>query len=168
MTIFGQEPLTYTEIMQADGISKMELYTRAKLWFANAYNSANDVLQMDNKEGGQIIGKAIMQYKPTVFSGSAATKGNIKYTIKIFVKEGRYKYEITDFIHDPNGNRYGKWSMSLITTNEECYSPKPMAKNWSDKVWRDIKNQIENNMNPLIVSLKQGMIKQVETETDDW
>ena len=168
MTIFGQEPLAYTEVIQADSISQSELYTRAKLWFATAYNSANDVLQMDNKEGGQIIGKAIMKYNPTVFSGSEQTKGSIKYTIKIFVKDGRYKYEITDFIHDPYGNQYGKSSMGLITTNEECPNPKPMAKKWSNKVWRDIKNQIENNMTSLIVSLKQGMIKPAETETDDW
>ena len=168
MTIFGQEPLTYTEVIQVDSISQNELYNRAKLWFTTTYNSANDVLQMDNKESGQIIGKAIMKYNPTVFSGSEQTKGSIKYTIKIFVKEGRYKYEISDFIHDPYGNQYGKSSMGLITTNEECPNPKPMAKKWSNKVWRDIKNQIENNMTSLVLSLKKGMMKQAETETDDW
>ena len=168
MTVFGQEQLTYTEVIQSDSTSKNVLYNRAKLWFTTVYNSSSDVLQMDNKEEGQIIGKAIMKYNPTVFSGSEQTKGTIKYTIKIFVKDGRYKYEITDFIHDPYGNQYGKSSVGLITTDEECPTPKPMAKKWSNKVWRDIKNQIENNMTSLIASLKQGMTKQAESETDDW
>jgi hypothetical protein len=168
MTVFGQDPLTYTEVVQTDSASKNELYNRAKLWFVNAYNSASDVLQMDNKEEGQIIGKAIMKYNPTVFSGSEQTKGNIKYTIKIFVKDSRYKYEITDFVHDPYGNQYGKTSMGLITTDEECPNPKSMAKGWSNKVWRDIKNQIESNMTSLIASLKQSMTKQAESKSDDW
>jgi hypothetical protein len=168
MTIFGQDKLTYTEVIQVDSISKKELYNRAKLWFANAYNSANDVLQLENKENGQIIGKAIMKYNPTVFVGSAATKGSIKYTIKIFVKEGRYKYEIIDFIHDPYGSQYGKSSMGLLTNSEECPNPKKGAKKWSHKVWRDIKNQINFNITSLILSLKQSMITQSETKTDDW
>jgi len=167
-TLFGQEKLTYSEVVQTDSISQNELYNRAKLWFATTYNSANDVLQMDNKEEGQLIGKAILKYNPNVLSGSEQTKGNINYTIKIFVKNGRYKYEITDFIHDPYGNQYGKYSMGVITTSEECPNPKPMAKGWSDKVWKDIKSQIETNMNSLIPSMKQGMKKKTETKKSDW
>jgi hypothetical protein len=168
IAVFGQEPLTYTEVVQVDSVSKTELYNRAKLWFATVYNSANDVLQMDNKESGEIVGKAILKYNPTVFSGSEQTKGNIKYTIKVFVKDGRYKYEITDFIHDPYGNQYGKSSMGLITTEKECPTPKPMAKAWSNKVWDDIKNQIDSNMKSLIVSLKGDMSKKSESKKSDW
>jgi len=168
MTVYGQDTLTYTEVVQVDSVSKDELYNRAKLWLATAYNRSSDVLQMEDKDAGQIIGKAIIKYNPTVFSGSEQTKGTIKYTIKIFVKEGRYKYEITDFIHDPYGNQYGKFSVGLITTAEECPNPKPMAKKWSNKIWKDCKDQIESNVTPLISSLKQGMSTQVESETDDW
>lgn len=168
MTVFSQKPLTYTEVVQVDSVSKSQLYNRAKLWFATAYNSANDVLQISNKEEGAIIGKAIMKYNPNVFRASEQTKGSIKYTIKIFVKEGRYKYEITGFIHDPYGNQYGKSSMGLITTDKECPNPKPMAKRWSNKVWGDIKTQIEGNMTSLTASLKEGMIKTTESKKDDW
>lgn len=166
--VLGQDPLTYTEVVQVDSISAIELYSRAKFWFVTAYNSANDVLQMDNKENGEIIGKAIMKYNPNVFVGSETTKGNIKYTIKIFVKDGRYKYEITDFIHDPYGNQYGKSSMGLITTDKECPNPPTKAKAWSNKVWDDIKSQIDGNMKLLILSLKGQMIKKSESKKNDW
>jgi hypothetical protein len=168
MAVFGQETMIYTEVIQNDSVSQNELYNRAKLWFATAYNSANDVLQIDNKEEGQIIGKAVMKYNPIVISGSEQTKGIIKYTIKIFVKEGRYKYEITDFIHDAYGNQYGKSSMGLITTEKECPNPKPMAKSWSNKVWDDIKSQIAENMTLLISSLKEGMTKTTESKKNNW
>jgi hypothetical protein len=168
INVFAQEPLTYTEVVQVDSVSKTELYNRAKVWFATAYNSSNDVLQMDNKEGGELIGKAILNYRPTVLSRSEQTRGNIKYTIKIFIKDGRYKYEITNFIHDPYGNQYGKSSMGLITTEKECPTPRPMEKAWSNKVWNDIKNQIDSNMKSLIVSLKKDMIKTSESNKNDW
>jgi hypothetical protein len=63
MRVTGQVPLTYTEVIQVDSISKNELYNRAKLWFTTVYNSAKDVLQMDNKDEGQKIGKAIISYE---------------------------------------------------------------------------------------------------------
>lgn len=164
----GQEPLTYTEVIKVDSVSKDELYNRAKLWLIYAFNSANHVIQYDNKEEGQIIGKAIIKYDPKIFSASTQTEGNIKYTIKIFVREGRYKYEITDFIHDPYIENPGKAGMGLITTSEECPNPRDLAKGWSNRVWKDIKTQIEDNIVPLTDSLKQGMIKKTESESDDW
>ncbi len=168
MNVFGQSPLTYTEIVKVDSVSKSELYNRAKIWFATTYNSANDVIQMENKDEGEIIGRAIITYSPTVYFASEQTRGVIKYTVKLFVKDGRYKYEITDFIHDPYGNKYGKSSMGLITTNDECPNPKPSAKGWSNKVWADIKALIEENMISLISSIKQGMTKKNESNNDDW
>ena len=168
LTVIGQKPLMYTEVIQADSISKLELYNRAKSWFSTTYNSANNVIQNDNKEDGEIIGKANIIYNPKVFSGSEQTKGSIKYTIKIYVKEGRCKYEITDFIHDPFGNQYGKSSMGLITTDKECPNPKPFAKGWSNNVWEDIKNQIDENITKLVNSLKESLSKKSESKKDDW
>ncbi len=168
LSVLGQEPLTYSEVVHIENVSQKELYNRAKLWFATVYNSSNDVLQIENSEEGEIIGKAVMEYNPNVFIKSEQTKGNIKYTIKIFVKDGRYKYEITDFIHDPHGNSYGKSSMGLISTEEEFPNPKPMEKRWSNKVWNDIKTQIEGNMSLLVVSLNDGMNKESESKKDDW
>lgn len=164
----GQTALTYTNVVLVDSVTSIELYNRAKLWFATMYNSSNDVLQMDNKEEGLLVGKAIMNYSPKVFSGSEQTTGSIRYMIKIFVKDGRYKYEISNFIHDPYGNQYGKASLGLITTDVECPNPRPMAKGWSNKVWLDIKNQIEQNTIPLVASLKQKMVKPIETKKIDW
>jgi len=164
----GQENLIYTDVVQVDSVSKAELYTRAKLWFATTYNSASDVLQIEDKDAGQLVGKAIFTYDPSFLSSCEIVRGTIKYTIKVFVKEGRYKYEITDFIHDPRGNKNGKYSVGLITTADECPNPYTMAKKWSNKTWRDIKAQIEDNTSLMITSLQQAMEKQTATENDDW
>jgi len=168
MVVFSQEQLTYTEVVQVDSVSQNHLYNRAKLWFATAYNSSNNVLQIDNKEEGELIGKAIIKYEQTFLAGSGQTNGNIKYTIEIFVKEGRYKYKISNFIHDPYGTQYGKQSFGLITTDKEYSSPKWGQKKWCNKVWNDIKAQIEDNMTLLVADLKGKMIETTETKKDDW
>ncbi len=160
----GQESLTYTEVIETKNTSKAELYKRAKLWFVTTYNSANDVLQMDDNEEGILIGKGIMKYKPNIFYGSDNTRGNIKYTIKVFLRENRYKYEITDFIHDP----YGRSSMGLITTDEEPASTKKSGKKWRKKVWNDIKDQIKTYTDSLINNLKDGMAGAAGEKSDDW
>jgi len=109
----------------------------------------------------------MIRYSPTVFVGSDLTKGYIKYTIKLFIKDGKYKYEITDFVHDPNSSRgYG---MNLITTEDKCPNKhRNTSKKWNDKVWKDIKTQINNTITPLVESLKTDMSKVTETQKNDW
>lgn len=170
LTNKGQEVFTFTDVVKIDSISKNELYNRAKLWFATTFNSSKDVLQIEDKDSGQLVGNSLFKYSPTVFNASARTVGNIKFTIKIFVKDGRYKYEFTNFIHESNSySAYGGLDFGLITTDKTCPNPKKnMLSGWNDKVWLDIKNQIEINIIPLIESLKKGMLVQSETVKSDW
>lgn len=164
----AQSPVIYSEVIQVDSVSKNELYSRAKIWFVKTYKSSKDVLQLDDKEDGKIIGKAVMKYVPSFLSGSSATKGYINYTISVFVKEGRYKYEITDFMHDPDGFETAPYSVNLITTEGVCPNPKAMAKKWSDRVWVDIKDQIDRNTLALVADLKKNMSKEQSSGSDDW
>lgn len=54
--------ITYTEVVNVDtSLSKLELYSRAKEWFAKAYNSSQNVIQIEDKESGKIVGKALSQ-----------------------------------------------------------------------------------------------------------
>jgi hypothetical protein len=165
---WGQVPLKYSEVIQVDSVSANELYNRAKLWLASSYNSSKEVLQIDNKNDGQIFGKALFVYKPTVFVSSEQIKGNIDYAISITVKDGRYKYEVTNFVHDPIGTGWGKLSFGLITTDAQCPNPPSRSTGWCNKVWADIKDQIGDNIPALIASLKRGMAKATESEKDDW
>jgi hypothetical protein len=167
---FGQTPLIYTDVVKVDSVSQDELYNRAKVWFTTTFISANDVIQLDNKQEGQIVGKPNMNYTPSVFEANVRIKGIIKYSISIWLKEGRYKYEITDFIHVPTGvSSYGNIDFGLISTDEEFPRiNKGMFKKWSNNVWKDIKKQIDSNINPLIENLKEGMLKKTETKNSDW
>lgn len=167
---YGQTTLTYTDVVKVDNVPKDALYSRAISWFATSYNNSKAVLQLENRIEGQIIGKATMPYNPTVYATSARTIGVINYTIKIFLKDGRYKYEITDFIHVPTGsNDCSGLSFGIITTNTTSpIQQKGQFKNWNNKVWNDIQNQIENNITPLIENLELKMNQKTEINNDNW
>ena len=42
--------ISYSEVIQLPGTTKNELYARGKLWFAKTFNSAQNVIQADDKE----------------------------------------------------------------------------------------------------------------------
>ncbi len=89
--------INYTEVVTVDStIKKEELYNRAKMWFVDNYKSANDVIQMQDKDAGVIIGKGLFSYQYNPMSLSDRTTINISHTVKIYVKDGKYKYEIVD------------------------------------------------------------------------
>ena len=86
----------YTAVVAVDSAKKSELYDRAERWLVEEYKSPKDVIQLDDREIGEIIGKG---YFPTTYQFwflEPATKVSVYHTIKISVKDGRYKYAITD------------------------------------------------------------------------
>lgn len=166
ISLIAQEPLTYTEVVTLDGTSKDNLFTRSENWFAKAFRSSKDVIQTKSKEDGKIIGKALFEYNQSFLSGSATTKGVVKFTVSVFVKEGRYKYIISDFIHES----FGANSIGLITLDKEYTGERKRGytKNWYNKIWLDIKKQIDSEVMSLITSLKKTMQKESEIENDNW
>ena len=167
ISIFSQEKsdeLEYKNVVNLDSITKQnhnanEIYSLVKSWFAEKYNNAKNVIQLDDKENGKIIGKGVFEYNSNVNSFSNGTKGYISYTIVINVKDGKYKYSISDFVHQGNSSNVGgEASFGVITTDEEP-SVKISTKGWRIKVWNDIKKQIEDNSNAIISSLNNYILK---------
>lgn len=159
LNAYSQEAITYTEVVNVDSLTtKKELFNRAKVWFSETYKDANKVIQLQDEENGQIIGKAKIPYESKILVSSAGTRGFISYTIKVFSKDGRYKYEITDFIHESISAQYSQFGFGLITTSDQANNV-PGSKSWYVKVLNDIKSRIETNIPPLVESLKIGMTK---------
>ncbi len=97
--------VTYSEVVPARGTSQPELYTRGKLWFAGTFTSAKDVLQVEEKDAGILQGSGWQTIYTQVMGATAPDK--LWYTVKITVKDGRYKYDITDLRLDSNTSGTG-------------------------------------------------------------
>ena len=155
--------ITYSEVVTVDSLtSKQELYSRAREWFAKTYNSSKEVLQMEEKESGKILGKALIQvyYK---MLGMDHEHGYINYTITIAVKDGKYKYEITDlhhkgqFVQDGMSPSYGLCENMINsgTSRQKLYNYCLYVAD------RDIKN--------LIIDLKSSMnLKSNKNTPEQW
>lgn len=100
--VFSQD---YSEIVKVPGKSASQLYLSAREWFAESFKSANDVLQMDDKENGKLIGKGSMpvsvQYKSAF--NTVPIILHATFTIKVSVKDSTYKYEIGPIFIDSGG-----------------------------------------------------------------
>lgn len=96
--------VNFNEVVQVDGASKNELFLRSVQYFANEFKSANDVIQMKDKESAIIIGKGLTSFYIT-FMGTVSEM-NLWFSIKIQSREGRYKYEIYDFYYKSVSGQY--------------------------------------------------------------
>ena len=97
--------ITYTKVVWLDtSLTQLELFSRAREWFARAFKSSNNVIQMEDKDAGKIVGKGLTQvYCKSM--GADRKCGFVNFTISIYLKDGRYKYEITDFYHSGQQNQ---------------------------------------------------------------
>lgn len=92
------ELITFSTVVQVDGVGKNELYLRAHDWIIKSFNSAKDVVQLDDKDAGKIVCKTI-----TTQSAGKGLFGkvvmDIYYLLTIEVRDDRYKITASNFVH---------------------------------------------------------------------
>lgn len=85
--------IVFRGVVQVPGASADQLYLRAKSFFFTRFRDAKAVIQVDDKAGGVLLGKGLI-YPGTI---NILTAGSyIETPIEVRVKEGRYRYEITN------------------------------------------------------------------------
>jgi len=90
--------VNYTEVVQSDSFPASQLYSNARLWFAETFKSANDVIQLADENTKTLVGHGSTTFLMHGLFGSRTESGFITYSVKIECKDGRYKYSITDFV----------------------------------------------------------------------
>lgn len=158
----------YSEVVNVDtSLGKLELYSRAREWFAKAYNSSQNVIQMDDKESGKIVGKALTQVYHKAL-GSNYPSGYINYTISIYLKDRRYKYEISNFYH--TGQLVSGGRIEDYGPCEEMINTK--KKTWGmsyQKTFNYYLLQLDVRVRLLIEDLKKSMAgKAPNSKKNDW
>lgn len=158
--------INFTEVIPVEATTKDELYTRARAWFATTFNSANRVLEMDDKESGVLIGKAFQDIYVSSLGIPVQTK--LWYNVKVYLKDGRYKYELTELEYQGYPTTYvlsppkAPAEMVIITMlNKPNGKPRPINQSYKDETVKA--------MTALAEHLKVGMAKSATSKTgDDW
>ena len=172
VNVWGQEePIQFDEVIKVEGKGVQELYTTIKLWVATNYNSAQDVIQMDDPESGILVCKGAFDYDNGGGIMGAVLDGWVFYTLKVQVREGRYKVSVGNFTHKANPVKNGvyDWSLGMITTRERAKA-KGAVDGRQKKAWKKLKTECEAKAYDLIERLKAATEQGdglMDTD-DDW
>jgi hypothetical protein len=152
--------LNFNEVVQVDSASKSQLHFRAKQFFADAFKSAQDVIQMDDKEAGIVIGKGWSMIYIRVMGNPVPSK--MWYTVKVQSREGRYKVELYDISYEGDTGPAGYPEQMFDKKNYYKSNGKP----------RDINEKYKNEtiavVNGMLDMLQAQMKKRDVMGKDDW
>jgi len=87
---------TISEVVKADGMLKETIYSKALQFVAEAFGSANSVIQLKDEDNGIIVCKGKVTEYPDDILG---------YTFKIQCKDGRFKIDIFNMIEEASSRQ---------------------------------------------------------------
>lgn len=111
-------------VLIAEGLSKDKIHSLVNEWIALNYRSANDVIQMNDKEAGTIIAKGT--YPNILWGPVIGGTMNVVHTLTIKIKDGRIKITIEN-LKEQIQNRpleemlTPKQGMYWFTTRQRAY-----------------------------------------------
>lgn len=159
--IFAQEPLKFSEIITVDSVSKSELFIRGREWFNDNFKSSKDVLQIQDKETGELSGKGFFKVQYTSnYLGKRNYDINVSFQVNLWVKEGKFKYEMINF-------QENEFIFGLITDSDETnkkYSG--FSQKQLNYMYLSLKNNTIERAKIMIEDLKQKM--SVKSKSTNW
>lgn len=152
--------ITYEGVVQVPGVSQADLYARATAWVAQAYTSNNAVLEQQDPAAGQLVVQgelpaAVYNLYAGVLRSSYA--GVVRHTLTIYVKEGRYKYVLSNLTHDAKATPNMKSGGALEKDNASLFGYAGLG---SHKPWADLKVAATRDVRHLLASLEAAMTLQ--------
>lgn len=139
----------FEEVVSVPEATASQLYGKAKLFFANTFNSSKSVIQSDDPGNTTIIGKGSIVNKEDQGYGGIY----FNFTLKIQTKDGKYRYTISDIVLDMTGLAPMK---STIEESIERGTQKGLSKTDAAKSYYE-------KFSPLIEKMKQ----QITISSDD-
>jgi hypothetical protein len=175
--LFSQEdstklPLTFTKVLKFDSIfSKEQIFNSAQIWISKNFNSSLFVVEVKDKEAGILSCNGNVDYAPKGIA-NYTYNGIIEFSFSIFVKNGKLKYEFTNFKHKAiNPTPRGVENSFGLILNTEKYEGEKT--NWGTTKALDQKNwtQIRTDILALIERIEKSLILEVskqEKSNNDW
>lgn len=152
----------FQEVIPVPDVSKNDLFTRAKSWYAKTYKDARAVLELDDREGGILQGTGYFECVTSLYTIK------VWHSLRIEVKEGRYRYTLNEFERETESYVIGtKHIPSTKTPMEAWYDARPItASNLGKNADKEFRSEVILKVNRLIKSISDAMSA---TEGDsDW
>lgn len=155
--------IIYTGVIEQEESSSDSLYSRAKNYaskrFALGAKDGKGLFEVDKKNQKLVINAVMPAYS---YANKYAKKpmGTYQFKLTIFLKEGRYKYLITNLLHEGV-----KPNVGVPTRNYfEYYYTTTTNVRGVDQILR----YADKDINAMIESLKKAMREQIVLDEDEW
>ena len=147
--------VTYEEVVDLPGFTKAQLYEQTGKWADEYFTNPTRVIKEREPEKGKYTGKHQFHVYSEDKRGNRTKTDLIKFTFKIWLKDGKYRYKISEF----NVEKTSYYAIERWLTNEHL----------SNKLVMGYLNQINDEILKMIESLHEGLKKtEVEVDEDDW
>ena len=159
----AQENYKWNVLIDSIPKSKEKLYTDAKVFVVKTWNSANNVIQIDDKENGHIAVKGLLK-QPIMSLGMSIGDVYYSYIVNFYFKENKTKITIDDvrFRDQTIGQIWDTYLGQLPTTEYPGLTKAGLSKKYYEKLYNDIHFELQNIVNLYTVEIKK------ETKTDNW
>ncbi len=111
ITCNAQEPLSYSKVIKKEGMTAQQLYEASKNWLARTYVDSKAVIRDDNP-GKELTGKGKLVFSTNMMYSSL--QGYIGYLIDLQFKDGRMKFTMSNFHHEPTHQAKFDNNMGLL------------------------------------------------------
>jgi hypothetical protein len=156
----------YKEVIQLDGMSKDEIYKKAKMWMVSTLKSGDNMVELDGTNSEQIVGTGNL--KPVIKDEKNKKRfwiadANLNFKFIVFCKEGRTKCVVKNLSLSLKTLNSGN---SVVRTNLDNIEDYPgYGEKWQ-VVYRDFVIQLVNeHIRVLINDFKSSLQL---TEENDW
>ena len=179
------EEKTITSVFEIEGKAKAEIFSSINKWIALNYNSAQNVVQLNDKESGNIIVKGINEavYKNVMKELYPKNKymqefSTVKFnhTVEINVKDNKFRiiYTLTDIITPESIGGYKLESQYNMIFNMIDFTGLKQDKidnynNYVEELWKKAmirkkkRAKIKEMTKPTFEEMNKGVIKSIKS-----
>lgn len=144
--------VTFTETVNVESATQSDLFSRARMWADKNFADPKSAINISDKESGELTGKGIMKFSIAYQGKGTPVPANAEFRFSIRVKDGKYRYEFTDF---DIVNFWNTYRLGILRSEKgkDWFG----TKKWSEIAYSETKTEVEKNTYALIESLKKEM-----------
>lgn len=154
----GQDSLlTYSKILKVDSISKNEIFDKTLIWCSKAFSDSKSAINVKEREGGIIGGKAYYLSSYKVPKKKDSTIGvifnNYYFDWLIEVKDGKLRFSATNILLKELNSDY------IVSTKIKApYEVWLQPKSKTQLEWKLSKEYFIKNLDRLMTSLNDDLV----------
>jgi hypothetical protein len=158
--------ISFSDVISIDSTAKEHLFQRARQWYNRTFVSSKDVLQIADKQTGELSGKGIIKsyYDYKIFGNEKPYECYYRFSLEIKVKDNRYKYMFSNFIVEETLTPGLGMPFPLTSSDKSPKSFPMISQKKVDAMYVSMKKHLTEKVAVLIMTLKTEMAKKNEDD----